>query len=84
LIAFNNIGPLTCFPALGIRFPTGIISCIPVWTKGITTGRLSASITNLSKQEEIKLSKNSKSIIIAKTYMHKKDAGFVTKTEANQ
>jgi len=52
-----RLGAHTLFPALGMRFPTGIISCIPVWTKGITTGRLSASITNLVKQEGIKLIK---------------------------
>jgi hypothetical protein len=52
-----GLGAHTLFPALGIHFPTGIISCIPVWTKGITTGRLSASITNLVKQEATKLSK---------------------------
>jgi hypothetical protein len=40
---------LTVLPIRGTLAPTGIISCIPVCTKGTTIGRVSASKINLKQ-----------------------------------
>lgn len=40
-------GQHTILPILGKLAPIGIISCMPVCTKGITIGTVSASRTNL-------------------------------------